>query len=257
MFVDTHCHLTMLDLTPYSGDLDLALQQAREAGVSKMMGISVDLDDHIALSKIAARHADVGYSVGVHPCEDPVMMQRATVETLVELAQSEKVWAIGETGLDYFHSTEFVAEQKQCFARHIHASQILKKPVVVHTRAAKHETLDIIRAEKSTHGILHCFTEDWETAKAVLDCGYYLSFSGIVSFKNAQDLRDVAKQVPLDRLLIETDSPYLAPMPYRGKSNEPKYVPYVAKALSDVYDKSLEEIAFITTQNFENLLRMQ
>ncbi|MDY6482636.1 TatD family hydrolase [Acinetobacter faecalis] len=257
MFVDTHCHLTMLDLTPYDGQLDLALAQAREAGVSKFMGISVDLDDHIALAEIAARHVDVGYTVGVHPCEDPAVMARATTEYLIELAQAEKVWAIGETGLDYFHSTEFVAEQKECFARHIHASQSVKKPVVVHTRSAKHDTIDIIRAEKSTHGILHCFTEDWETAKAVLDCGYYVSFSGIVSFKNAQDLRDVAKQVPLDRVLIETDSPYLAPMPYRGKSNEPKYVPYVAKALSDVYDKSLEEMAFITTKNFENLLNMK
>ena len=257
MFVDTHCHLTMLDLTPYDGQLDLALAQAREAGVSKFMGISVDLDDHIALAEIAARHADVGYTVGVHPCEDPAVMARATTEYLIELAQAEKVWAIGETGLDYFHSTEFVAEQKECFARHIHASQSVKKPVVVHTRSAKHDTIDIIRAEKSTHGILHCFTEDWETAKAVLDCGYYVSFSGIVSFKNAQDLRDVAKRVPLDRVLIETDSPYLAPMPYRGKSNEPKYVPYVAKALSDVYDKSLEEMAFITTKNFENLLNMK
>lgn len=257
MFVDTHCHLTMLDLTPYDGQLDLALAQAREAGVSKFMGISVDLDDHIALAEIAARHADVGYTVGVHPCEDPAVMARATTEYLIELAQAEKVWAIGETGLDYFHSTEFVAEQKECFARHINASQSVKKPVVVHTRSAKHDTIDIIRAEKSTHGILHCFTEDWETAKAVLDCGYYVSFSGIVSFKNAQDLRDVAKQVPLDRVLIETDSPYLAPMPYRGKSNEPKYVPYVAKALSDVYDKSLEEMAFITTKNFENLLNMK
>jgi len=257
VFVDTHCHLTMLNLEPYAGDLDAALQQARDAGVSKFMGISVDLDDHIALAEIAARHSDVGYSVGVHPCEDPAVMQRASVEKLVELAQAEKVWALGETGLDYFHSTEFIAEQKACFARHIHASQQLKKPVVVHTRSAKHETVDIIRAEKSTHGILHCFTEDWETAKAVLDCGYYISFSGIVSFKNAQDLRDVAKQVPLDRLLIETDSPYLAPMPYRGKPNEPKYVPYVAKALSDVYDKTLEEIAFITTQNFENLLQQK
>ena len=247
----------MLDLTPYDGNLDLALEQARVAGVSKFMSISVDLDDHIELSKIAARHADVGYSVGVHPCEDPATMARATVDTLVELAQSEKVWAIGETGLDYFHSTDFIAEQKECFARHIHASQTVKKPVVVHTRSAKHDTVDIIRAEKSTHGILHCFTEDWETAKAVLDCGYYGSFSGIVSFKNAQDLRDVAKQVPLDRVLIETDSPYLAPMPYRGKSNEPKYVPYVAKALSDVYDKSIEEMAFITMQNFENLLNLK
>jgi TatD DNase family protein len=257
VFVDTHCHLTMLDLTPYDGNLDLALAQAREAGVSKFMTISVDLDDHIELAKIALRHADVGYSVGVHPCEDPAVMARATTDYLIELAQPEKVWAIGETGLDYFHSTDFIAEQKECFARHIHASQAVKKPVVVHTRAAKHDTVDIIRAEKSTHGILHCFTEDWETAKAVLDCGYYVSFSGIVSFKNAQDLRDVAKQVPLDRVLIETDSPYLAPMPYRGKSNEPKYVPYVAKALSDVYDKSVEEIAFITMQNFENLLNLK
>lgn len=247
----------MLNLEPYAGDLDAALQQARDAGVSKFMGISVDLDDHIVLAEIAARHSDVGYSVGVHPCEDPAVMQRASVEKLIELAQAEKVWALGETGLDYFHSTDFIAEQKACFARHIHASQQVKKPVVVHTRSAKHETVDIIRAEKSTHGILHCFTEDWETAKAVLDCGYYISFSGIVSFKNAQDLRDVAKQVPLDRLLIETDSPYLAPMPYRGKPNEPKYVPYVAKALSDVYDKTLEEIAFITTQNFENLLQQK
>ena len=257
MFVDTHCHLTMLDLTPYDGNLDLALAQAREAGVSKFMSISVDLDDHIELAKIAARQPDVGYSVGVHPCEDPATMARATTEYLIELAQPEKVWAIGETGLDYFHSTDFIAEQKECFARHIHASQAVKKPVVVHTRSAKHDTVDVIRAEKSTHGILHCFTEDWETAKAVLDCGYYVSFSGIVSFKNAQDLRDVAKQVPLDRVLIETDSPYLAPMPYRGKSNEPKYVPYVAKALSDVYDKSVEEIAFITMQNFENLLNLK
>lgn len=257
MFVDTHCHLTLLDLTPYHGDLDQALAQAREAGVSKFMSISVDLDDHIELAKIAARHADVGYTVGVHPCEDVATMARATTEYLVELAQPEKVWALGETGLDYYHSTDFIAEQKACFARHIHASQITKKPVVVHTRSAKHDTVDIIRAEKSTHGILHCFTEDWETAKAVLDCGYYVSFSGIVSFKNAQDLRDVAKQVPLDRVLIETDSPYLAPMPYRGKSNEPKYVPYVAKALCDVYDKSLEEMAYITKQNFENLLNLK
>ena len=254
MFVDTHCHLTLLDLTPYSGDLDLALAQAREAGVSKFMSISVDLDDHIELAKIAARHADVGYTVGVHPCEDATTMARATTDYLVELAQPEKVWALGETGLDYFHSTDFIQEQKECFARHIYASQVVKKPVVVHTRSAKHDTVDIIRAEKSTHGILHCFTEDWETAKAVLDCGYYVSFSGIVSFKNAQDLRDVAKQVPLDRVLIETDSPYLAPVPYRGKSNEPKYVPFVAKALCDVYDKSLEEMAAITMQNFENLL---
>lgn len=136
MFVDTHCHLTMLDLTPYDGDLDLALQQARAVGVHRFMSISVDLDDHIELAKIAARHDDVGYSVGVHPCEDPETMARATTDYLIELAQPEKVWAIGETGLDYFHSTDFIAEQKDCFARHIYASQAVKKPVVVHTRSA-------------------------------------------------------------------------------------------------------------------------
>ena len=257
MFVDTHCHLTMLDLSLYNGDLDQALAQARLAGVSKFMGISVDLDDHIQLAEIASRHDDVGYSVGVHPCEDTDTMARATTDYLIQLAQDDKVWALGETGLDYYHIADFIAEQKQCFARHIQASKIVKKPVVVHTRAAKHDTVDIIQAEQSTHGILHCFTEDWETAKAVLDCGYYISFSGIISFKNAQDLRDVAKKVPLDRVLIETDSPYLAPMPYRGKTNEPKYVPYVAKALRDVYHKSVEEIGMITTQNFENLLNQK
>jgi len=257
VFVDTHCHLTMLDLDAYQGSLDAALEQARASGVSKFMGISVALADHLQLSEIAARHSDVGYSVGVHPCEDIAVMQQATVARLVELGQSEKVWAVGETGLDYFHSTDYIAEQKKCFARHIHASQQLKKPVVVHTRAAKNDTIDIIRAEGSNHGILHCFTEDWETAKAALDCGYYISFSGIISFKNAQDLRDVAKQVPLDRLLIETDSPYLAPVPYRGKSNEPKYVPFVAKALGDVYDMTPEEIGIITSQNFDNLLNFK
>ena len=257
MFTDTHCHLTMLDLTPYAGDIDQALQAARDAGVHKFMGISVALDDHLALAEIARRHADVGYSVGVHPCEDIDVMQSASVERLVELAQAEKVWALGETGLDYYHSTDYVEEQKACFARHIAASKIVKKPVVVHTRSSKHDTIDLIRAEQSTHGILHCFTEDLETAKAVLDCGYYISFSGIVSFKNAQALRDVAKYVPLDRLLIETDSPYLAPMPHRGKTNEPKYVPFVAQALAQVYGLTQEEIGITTSQNFENLLNLK
>lgn len=255
MFTDTHCHLTMLDLTPYDGNLDLALQQAQDAGVTKMMGISVNLDDHLALAKIAEQYENIGYSVGVHPCEDPAVMQRATVDYLVELAQPEKVWALGETGLDYYHSTDYISEQKACFARHIEASKRVKKPVVVHTRSAKKDTIELIRAEASHHGILHCFTEDLETAKAVLDCGYYISFSGIVSFKNAQSLRDVAKMVPLDRLLIETDSPYLAPVPYRGKSNEPKYVPFVAEALAHVYGKTTEEIGQITTRNFEMLLQ--
>lgn len=256
VFIDSHCHLTMLDLAPYQGDIKGVIEAAKAAGVSRMMSISVELDDHIALSEIAARFSEVGYSVGVHPCEQPEIMQRATVDTLVELAQPENVWAIGETGLDYFHSNDFIAEQKACFVRHIHASQMVKKPLVVHTRSAKHDTIDILRAEKAEHGILHCFTEDWDTARAALELGFYISFSGIISFKNAQDLRDVAKQVPLDRLLIETDSPYLAPVPYRGKPNEPKYVPFVAQTLAAVYDKSVEEIAHLTTANFARLTQV-
>lgn len=255
MFTDSHCHLNLLDLTPYDGNLNAALAAARAVGVSRFMAISVDIDDHIILGDIAAKHADVGYSVGVHPCETPEVMQKATVEYLVELAQADKVWALGETGLDYYHSTEHVAEQKASFARHIEASKQVKKPIVVHTRAAKEDTIDMIRTEQSQHGILHCFTEDLATAKAVLDCGYYISFSGIVSFKNAQALRDVARYVPLDRLLIETDSPYLAPMPFRGKSNEPKYVPHVAQAIAHVYGKTAEEIGMITTKNFDQLLQ--
>lgn len=256
MFVDSHCHLTMLDLSPYSGELDVVIQAAKAAGVHRMMSISVALEDHIALANIAAQYEEIGYSVGVHPCEHVEIMQQATVEKLVELAQSDKVWAIGETGLDYFHSCDFIAEQQACFARHIHASQKTKKPLVVHTRSAKQDTIDILRAEKATHGILHCFTEDWATAKAALDLGFYISFSGIISFKNAQDLRDVARQVPLDRLLIETDSPYLAPVPYRGKPNEPKYVPYVATTLADLFDTSIEEIAAITTDNFNRITQL-
>lgn len=257
-FIDTHCHLTMLDLTAYSSHFDQAIDhvidQAKQANVIKMMAISVTLADQPILAKIAQRHKNVGYSVGVHPCSSFSELQEATVERLVELGQDPQVWALGETGLDYYHSTQFVDEQKQSFIRHIEASKQLKKPLVVHTRAAKKETVEIIKAEHSSHGILHCFTEDWETAKAVLDCGYYISFSGIISFKNAHALRDVAKQVPLDRLLIETDSPYLAPVPYRGKNNEPKYVPYVAQALADVYGKTLEEMGEITTNNFYRLL---
>ena len=253
MFSDSHCHLTMLDLTPYDGQLSAAIDAATQAGVSRMLSISVALDDQIALAQIAAQYPHIGYSVGVHPCEDRDMMRRASVETLVKLGSTDKVWAIGETGLDYYHSQALMVEQQACFIRHIEAGKQLKKPLVVHTRSAKQDTIDILRSEQAEHGILHCFTEDWTTAKAALDLGFYISFSGIISFKNAADLRDVVRQVPLDRLLIETDSPYLAPVPYRGKSNEPKYVPYVARVLAEIFALPLEQIAQITTDNFNRV----
>lgn len=257
MFTDSHCHLQMLDL-PDSDPHALAdaIQQARDAGVKRMMSISVGLDDHIRLAEIASRFDGVGYSVGVHPCESFEMMQRATVEYLLELASAERAWAIGETGLDYYHSTENVVEQKACFARHIIASNISKKPLVIHTRSSKHDTMDILYAEKAEQGIMHCFTEDWDIAKRALDLGFYISFAGIISFKNANELRDVLKKIPLDRLLIETDSPYLAPVPYRGKSNQPKYVPFVAKAIAETLEKPLEDIAKLTSDNFARLMNL-
>lgn len=254
MFIDSHCHLNRLDLTAYDGSLDRALDAARAVGVSRFLAVSVDLDDYRVLMDIAERHVDVGISVGAHPCESAEMLNLATVETLVSLAQHEKVWAIGESGLDYHYSTDNANVQRESFARHIAAGKQTGKPVIVHTRAARADTLAVLREQQAAHGVLHCFTEDWDTAEGALTLGYYVSFSGIISFKNAQDLRDVAARVPLDRLLIETDSPYLAPMPYRGKSNEPLYLPHVARVLADVHQISVERLAEVTSSNFDRML---
>jgi TatD DNase family protein len=255
VFIDSHCHLNRLDLAPYDGSLDRALEAARAVGVSRFLAVSVDLDDYGVLRDIAERHTDVGFSVGAHPCESAEMLNLATVETLVTLAMHPKVWAIGETGLDYHYSTDNADVQRESFARHIAAGKQTGKPVIVHTRAARADTLAVLREQHAEHGVLHCFTEDLATAEGALALGYYVSFSGIISFKNAQDLRDVAARVPLDRLLIETDSPYLAPMPYRGKSNEPLYLPHVARVLADVHQISVERLAEVTSLNFDRMLK--
>lgn len=255
MFTDSHCHLNRLDLARHPEGLDGALAAARALGVCRFLAVAVDLDDHAILTDIAARHDDVGISVGVHPCEDPSMMARATVDELCRLAANKRVWAIGETGLDYHYSREHASAQRDCFARHIAAGKQLGKPVIVHTREARADTIAVLREQQAQHGILHCFTEDWPTAEAALDLGYYVSFSGIISFKNAQDLRDVAKRVPRNRLLIETDSPYLAPIPFRGKPNEPAYLPHVAQVLADLHHLSLADMAKITHDNFDALRR--
>ena len=257
MFTDTHAHLNRLDLEKYQGDIRQALQAAKDANVQRIMAIMCELDEYDAIYEIINTKIDgltLGMSVGVHPCEDIAMLKSATVETLVEMANQPHVWAIGETGLDYYWSTENSGEQKASFARHTHASQHLKKPIIVHTREAKHDTLDLLKAEKAEHGIIHCFTEDYETAKKALDLGFYISLSGIVTFKNATELQAVAKKLPKDRILIETDSPYLAPVPKRGKSNEPAFVPYVADFLAKHYDMPVDEFAHLTHQNFDALL---
>ena len=253
MFIDSHCHLDRLDLQVYQGNLALALQAAREQGVSHFLTVSVELDDYPVLSAFTEQYSDVSMSVGVHPSDVAAANQQPTVELLCQLAKHPKVVAIGETGLDYHYHPEQAAVQQQSFITHILASKQCAKPLIVHTREARKDTIDLLNAHQAEQGVLHCFTEDWDTAKAALDLGFYISFSGIVSFANAKELREVAAKVPLDRILIETDSPYLAPVPYRGKKNEPRYLPAVAKAVAEVRGLHFEEIAQITSANFGRL----
>ena len=258
MFTDSHCHLNRLNLEKYDGQLEGAIAAMKEANVTRAMAIMCDFAEYDEIADIVSTYSDesldLGMSVGIHPCEDMALLQSATVDRLLEMASSDKVWAIGETGLDYYWSTENKLEQQASLARHIHASQQLKKPLIVHMRDAKDDTIDILKAEGAEHGIIHCFTEDWETAKRALDLGFYISFSGIVSFKSAQNIQEAARNMPKDRILIETDSPYLAPVPKRGRPNEPAYVPYVASYLADMYGCGSDEVGALTAKNFENLL---
>ncbi|WP_367109109.1 TatD family hydrolase [uncultured Psychrobacter sp.] len=258
MFTDTHCHLNRLDLTKYDGQLSGAIDAMKAANVNRAMAIMCDFAEYDEIAAIVSTYSDemldLGMSVGIHPCEDIGVLQSATTERLIKTASADHVWAIGETGLDYYWSTQNASAQRDSFARHIYASQQLKKPLVVHMRDAKQDTIDILKAEGAEHGIIHCFTEDWETAKRALDLGFYVSFSGIVSFKSAKMIQEAARKMPRDRILIETDSPYLAPVPKRGRPNEPAYVPYVASFIADMYECEPEEIGKLTAKNFENLL---
>lgn len=253
MFTDTHAHLTYLE--PYKTDKSALLTNLKNMNVSRVMAIMCEFsefDDIKAWTDVSNDDTDIGMSVGLHPCQDKEILANVTVEKLLDF-NHEKVWAFGETGLDYHWDDTKKNEQKHSFATHIHASQTVKKPIIVHTRTAYHDTLDLLKAEKCEHGIIHCFTEDYQFAKTALDMGLYISFSGIVSFKKSVELQAVAKKLPLDRILIETDSPYLAPVPKRGRDNEPSYVPYVAQALSDIFGKTADEIGIITSQNFHDL----
>lgn len=257
MFTDSHCHLTYLKLDNHDHKPDNLLTAIKTAKVSRMMAIMChfdEFDDIKAWVDKSDDELDIGMSVGLHPCQDESVLSAVTVEKLLSY-NHDKVWAFGETGLDYHWDSTKKNAQKHSFATHIHASQSIKKPIIVHTRSAYHDTLDLLTAEKCEHGIIHCFTEDYAFAKRALDLGMYISFSGIVSFNKSAELREVAQKLPLDRILIETDSPYLAPVPKRGRDNEPSYVPFVAEALAKVYGKTCEEIGRITSQNFENLLR--
>ena len=256
MFIDSHCHLDRIDLSPYQNDFSCFMKEAENCQIDHMLCIAIDLESYPAMVELVKDYSSISLSVGVHPNvhdgKDP------SVDELCELGENPKVIAIGETGLDYFRSEGDLEWQHQRFRNHIEAAKVLTKPLIIHTREAGHDSLDVLAEQgaEQVGGIIHCFTEDWNYAKKALDLGFYISFSGIVTFKNAQAIKEVAKKVPADRFLIETDSPYLAPVPYRGKPNYPTYVSYVAEHVAELRGISVEECARISTENFNTLFRL-
>ncbi|MFQ3786967.1 TatD family hydrolase [Halomonas sp. A29] len=261
MFVDSHCHLDRLDPATHDGSLAAVLEAARARDVRQFLAIAVTLEDVPNLAAIAREHADVAISAGVHPMH--MLEREPDLETLKETAERFGAVAIGECGLDYHYldkTPERVPSrkvQRERFRRHLIAATELELPVIVHTRDAREDTLALIRehSDPAIGGVLHCFTEDLEMARQAVRHGFYISLSGIVTFRNAESLREVARRVPLDRLLIETDSPYLAPVPHRGKPNEPAWVVEVAQCIAHERGISVEEVAMQTTANFYQLFR--
>lgn len=250
--VDSHCHL---NLEPLNTSLDNVLQRAHDNGVKYMLCVSVTLETFPEISSLAHRYSNIFASIGVHPNEKEG--REPSVNDLVDLAKDERVVAIGETGLDYYRHHGEMGWQQERFRRHIQAAKQSGKPLIVHTRDAPEDTVSIMREEGAADigGVMHCFTESWEVAHQALDLNFNISFSGIVTFRNADALREVARQIPEDRLLIETDAPYLAPVPYRGKTNEPAYVRHVAECLANIREVHIESIAEVTTRNFFTLFK--
>jgi TatD DNase family protein len=250
MYVDSHCHL---DFPELAGELPALLEAMRASAVTHALCISVDLPDWPAVAAMAQAHGNLYATVGVHP--DYPDTHEPTVDELVAKAATPKVVAIGETGLDYYRLQGDLAWQRERFRRHIRAAREAGKPLVIHTRAAAADTLAIMREERAADagGVMHCFTETWDVAQAALDLGFHISFSGIVTFRNARELKDIAQRVPLERMLIETDSPYLAPMPHRGKRNQPAWVRHVAEEIARLRGTTAEAIGRATSDNFFRL----
>lgn len=249
MLVDSHCHLDLIkDSNP-----ETLVADAQAQGVSYFLTVAVNLDHVPTLLDITQRMDNVYTSVGIHPTTDPDLT--VDVDTLINLADDAKVIAIGETGLDYFRNEGDLNWQQQRFRTHIQAAKETDKPLIIHTREAAEDTLRILREENAAAvgGIMHCFVENWEVAQKAMDMGFYISFSGIVTFKSAKQIQNVAKKMPLDRMLVETDSPYLAPVPHRGKTNQPAYVRHVAEYIANLRQDSFENIAQATTNNFLQL----
>jgi len=251
MFIDSHCHLNLL--ADEQGDISEVIAQAVENKIEHILCIAIDTKSCREVIAIAEQYPNITASVGIHPNVE--QDETVSVTELIELAQHDKVIAIGETGLDYFRSEGNLEWQRDRFRVHIDAAKQLQKPLIIHSREAREDTMDILEQEDAEQagGIIHCFTENWQMAQRALDIGFYISLSGIVTFKNAVELQDIAKKLPLDRMLIETDAPYLAPVPYRGKTNKPAYVKHVAEFIAQLRQTTTEQIAEQTSRNFHRL----
>lgn len=251
MLVDSHCHLHFLE----NVDLDEIISNAKDNKISELLCVATTLEQHATILDICNKYDNIAGSIGVHPNEE--IKHEPSVDDILKLAANDKIIAIGETGLDYFRSkdSDFLANQQQRFINHINAAKECNKPLIVHTRDAKEDTLKLLIANNAqiAGGVLHCFTGDLDMAKRAIDIGFLISFSGIVTFKNATDLQAIAKELPLNKILIETDCPYLAPVPHRGKMNQPAYVKYVAEFLAELRQIDFADIATATTANFHNL----
>jgi TatD DNase family protein len=256
MLTDSHCHLDKIKLDFFDNNFDNLINAATESDVDRFLCVCIDLEHFDDVLQIAQQYSPIYCSVGVHPTSEGV--KEPSVSNLVQLADNDRVIAIGETGLDYFRISDKdknLKWQRERFRVHINAAKQANKPLIIHTRSAKQDTLKILAEEDADEigGVMHCFAEDWETAQKAIELNFYISFSGIVTFNNAKELQYVAQQVPEDRILIETDSPWLAPVPKRGKLNQPAYVKYIAEKIAGLRGVSYQHIAKISSENFERL----
>ena len=253
MYIDSHCHLDRVDLSHHDNSFEKLVSAITDADVEHMLCVSIDLESYPKMLELVKGYDNISTSVGVHP--DDKDRTEPTVSQLVELSSHPSNVAIGETGLDYFRSKGDLEWQRDRFRCHIQAAKEVSKPLIIHTREAREDTINILQEENAQEagGVMHCFTESWEMAQQAIDMNFYISLSGIVTFNSAKDLKEVAKKLPLEKLLIETDSPYLAPVPFRGKPNIPAYVVKVAEYIAELRETSVEEIAEATSNNFRTL----
>ncbi|AAP96656.1 metal-dependent hydrolase [[Haemophilus] ducreyi] len=254
--IDSHCHLDALDYQTHHKSVDEVIENAKARGVGHFISVCTTLGRFKAMQALTAHRPDVSLSCGLHPLN--IDEESFDYDQLVAFAQDEKVVAIGETGLDYHYTPESKILQQTIFAQHIAIANQLQKPLIIHTRAARQDTINLLISEHADQcrGVLHCFTEDWEMASKALDLGFYISISGIITFRNAEELREVVRKIPVERLLVETDSPYLAPIPYRGKPNQPAYVRETCEYIATLKGLSCAELARITTQNVQDLFKI-